>query len=102
MINHNDNDNSRIIISRLKKINGKFSELRIDKNGHLYIDGEKFDENKSSRRGVFVNIEKHRKINMGEETQRMMEERKKAEKGDTVVITDIKTPIRSEKTTVKF
>lgn len=102
MINDNGIDDSRIIISRLKKTNGKFSELRIDKRGRLYIDGEIFDDKNPNRKGVFVNIERHRKINMGEETQKMIEESKKAKKGETVVITDIETPIKSEKTTVEF
>jgi hypothetical protein len=102
MSNENETRDSRIIISRLKKAKGKFSELRIDKSGRLYIDGEIFDEKNPNRKDVFINIERYRKINMGEETQRMMEERKKAEKGDTVVITDEKTPIRTEKTTVQF
>lgn len=95
-------DDSRIIISRFKKVKGKFSELRIDRNGRLYIDGQLYDEQNPNRDGVFINIERHRKINTGEETQRMIEEKKKAEKGETVVITDVKTPIRTEKTTVKF
>lgn len=102
MINGIGKDDSRIIISRNKKANGKFSELRIDKNGCLYIDGKVFDENNPNREGVFINIERHRRINTGEETKRMIEEKKKAEKGETVVITDERTPIKTEKTTVKF
>lgn len=102
MVNNNGAGDNRLIITRSKKASGKLYELRIDSAGRLYIDGELYNDKNPSHKGVFVNIERYRKIDTGEETRKMMEERKKSEKGDTVTITDIKTPIRTEKTTVKF
>jgi hypothetical protein len=102
MKNVNDTSGSRIVISRKTKVNGKFQEIRVDKKGRLYIDGELFDENNMKHKNVSINIERYRKVNTGDDTQKMLEEMKKSNKGDTVIIRDVNTPTRTEKTTVKF
>lgn len=94
--------NDKILIKRIRKQEGKFSEIRIDKDGKVFIDGEPYDENNPHYKGIFVSSERHEKIETGEETQKMIEESKKAVKGDTVVITDINTPEKKQKTIVKF
>lgn len=98
----NSGDNDRFVMKRIRKQKGKPSEIRIDRDGKVFIDGEPYDESNPRYKGIYISIEKHRRIETGEETQKMMDESKKASKGDTVVITDIKTPDRTQKTTVKF
>lgn len=94
--------NDKIIIKRIRRQEGKPSEIRIDRDGKVFIDGEIYNENSPKYKGICMSIEKYQRIETGEETQRMIDESKKAVKGDTVIITDVKTPNRTQKTTVKF
>ena len=102
MCDHNNEDASKIIITRKEKRTGKPLEIRINKDGKFFLNGELYDENKSRRRGIFMSAESYSRIETGEETQKMIEKSKRASKGETVVITDLKTPNRTQKTTVTF
>ncbi len=92
----------KIIIKKIKKQKGSPSEIRIDRHGNIFLDGELYEEGNPKYKGICMSVEKHQRIETGEETQKMIDESKKAVKGETVVITDIKTPNRTQKTTVKF
>lgn len=99
---NDDSSNDKIVIKRIRNQRIRPSEIRIDRDGKVFIDGELYDENNPKFKGIFMSVEKHHRIETGEETQKMIEESKRAAKGETVVITDIKTPNRTQKTTVKF
>lgn len=101
-MNSNKKSNTWILIKSSKKRKNAPSEIRIDKNGKVFLDGEMYDEKASKYKNLSVSIEKHDKINTGEETQRMIEEQKKTKRGDTVVLKDVKDPNKTETTTVKF
>lgn len=77
-------------------------EIKIEKTGRVFIDGELYDESNPKFRNLHVDFERHEKINKGEETQQMIESQRKAKKGDTVIIKDIKDKEKTETTTVKF
>lgn len=77
-------------------------ELRIDFNGNVYLDGELYDETTSKYKNLNVDVEKHNRLSSGEETQKLIEQSKKAKKGETITIKDEKGPDRRETTTVKF
>ncbi|NLW23536.1 MAG: hypothetical protein GXY88_09865 [Tissierellia bacterium] len=77
-------------------------ELRIDLDGSVYIDGELYDESKSKYKNISVDVEHHNRLSTGEETQRIIEESKKAKKGEMVTIKEEIGPDRKEITTVKF
>ncbi|EPR10477.1 hypothetical protein L323_12585 [Ruminiclostridium papyrosolvens C7] len=96
-------NNDRIAITLKKRINGKPSKIQISKSGEIYIDGELYDEqNQDKFKGVYISAEKHNVVNKGEDTQRMIDASKKAAKGETVVLTDVHTPNKSQTTAVKF
>jgi hypothetical protein len=95
-------NNDKIIIKRIRRQKDKPSEIRIDRDGKVFIDGEIYNEDNPKYKGICMSIEKYQRIETGEETQKMIEVSKKAVKGETVVITDDKTPNRTQKTTVKF
>lgn len=78
------------------------SEIRIEKTGKVFIDGDLYDENNPKYRNFHVDVEKHGKMNTGEETRQMIESQKKAKKGETIIIKDIKDKEKTETTTVKF
>ncbi len=77
-------------------------EIRIDIDGNVYIDGELYDEKTSKYENLNVEVEHHNRMSAGEETQKIIEESKKAKKGDLVVIRDEEGPDKKELTTVKF
>ncbi|WP_432665368.1 hypothetical protein R9X47_03700 [Wukongibacter baidiensis] len=85
--------------SKRKKIP---SEIRIDKSGKVFFDGELFDENNPKFRNYHIDIEKHGRVNTGEETRRMIESQRESKKGDTVVLKDIKDKEKAETTIVKY
>lgn len=95
-------DNNWIVI-RMRKSKGEVpSEICIDKNGTLFVDGELYDEKSTRYKNLNVSIDKFKKYNTGEETQKMIEQQKNAKKGETLVITDNRTPERTETTTIKY
>lgn len=77
-------------------------EIRIDINGDVYIDGQPYDEKISKYENLNVDVEHHNRMSSGEETQKIIEQSKKAKKGDMVIIRDEEGPDRKELTTVKF
>lgn len=77
-------------------------EIRLEKDGKVYIDGELYDENTTKYKNLSVSVERYNKLNTGEETKKMIESQKDAIKGETKVITDIKDKDKTEITTVKF
>lgn len=91
-----------ITITSIKKRKEMPSEIRIDKNGNVYIDGALYDESTTKYKHLTVSVEKYNKITAGEETQKMIDSRKQMKKGETAVITDIEEPTKTEKTTVKY
>ncbi|HHV99373.1 MAG TPA: hypothetical protein GXX36_07340 [Clostridiaceae bacterium] len=95
-------NNNWLWIKAKKKLRDGPSEIRIDINGNVYIDGELFDEQNPKYPGLTVDVEKHNRMNTGEETQKIIESRKTAKSGDVVKIRDVKGPDRIESTTVKF
>ncbi len=95
-------NNDKLVIKSKRKKHYSPSEIRIDKDGNVFLDGKLYDENNTQYKGLTLSVEKHKKIETGEETQKMIEQSKTAKKGDNVVITDVKTPNKTQKTTVKF
>lgn len=84
---NNINENSQWIKIKLKK-NGKKlpKELRIDMDGKVYVDGELYDETKSKYKNLSIDVEQHGRLSSGEETQKIIEESKKAKKGEFITI----------------
>lgn len=95
-------NNDWIRINPIKKLKDGPSEIRIDIKGRVYIDGKLYDEAASEYGNLTIDVENHNKMNLGEETQKIIESSKKAKRGETVVIKDIKGPDITESTTVKF
>lgn len=95
-------NNDWIRINPIKKLKDSPSEIRIDITSKVYIDGELYDEAVSKYGNLTIDVENHNKMNLGEETQKIIESRKTAKKGETVIIKDIKGPDITESTTVKF
>jgi hypothetical protein len=85
-----------------KKYKDMPGEIRIDIDGKVYIDGEPYDEKTSKYKNLNVEVEHHSRMSAGEETQKIIEQSKKAKKGDMVIIRDEEGPDRKELTTVKF
>lgn len=91
-----------ISISGIKKNQNAPSEIKIAKSGNIYIDGEIYNQENCKYKNLSVSVEKHTKINTGEETQKMIKASKKAKKGDTITIMDVKDPNKLESTTIKY
>jgi hypothetical protein len=91
-----------IRIKSHKKLKDAPSEIKISMNGNVYIDGELFDPDNNKYACLTVDVEKHNRMNLGEETQKIIESSKSAKKGEVVTIKDLKGPDRTESTTVKF
>lgn len=85
-----------------KKLKDAPSEILILNNGNVYIDGILYSEESSEYENLAVDVEKYSRMNSGEETQLMLEKQKQTKKGELVTIKDIRSPNRSESTTVKF
>ncbi|MBZ2174247.1 hypothetical protein K8M07_03195 [Schnuerera sp. xch1] len=102
MIDSNKENKKWIEIKLNKKNKDLPSELRIDMNGDVYVDGELYDETKSKYKNLNIDVEQHNKLSSGEETQRIIEESKKAKKGEFVTIKEEESPEKKEITTVKF
>jgi len=77
-------------------------EIRIDINGNVYIDGQPYDEKEYKYENLNVEVEHHSRMSSGEETLKIIEESKKAKKGEMVIIRDEEGPDKKELTTVKF
>lgn len=95
-------DDNILKLKFIKKRENTPYEIRIDINGNVYVDGKPYDKNNSPYNNLTIDVEKHSKLSTGEETQKIIESSKKAKKGETVTIKDIKMPERTETTTVKF
>lgn len=67
-------------------------EIRIDINGNVYIDGQPYDEKESKYENLNVEVEHHSRMSSGEETLKIIEESKKAKKGEMVIIRDEEGP----------
>lgn len=102
MSNENTKNNDWIKIKSKKKRKGVPWELKIDMNGDVYVDGKPYDETDSKYKNLSIDVEHHNKISSGEETQKIIESSKKAEKGKMITIKDEESPDRKETTTVKF
>jgi len=101
------NDNSSpskewIKIVSKKKYENAPSEIRIDIDGLVYIDGELYDPANTKYQKLSVDVEKHNRLSTGEETEKIIEASKKTKKGETVIIKDLQGPDKMESTTVKF
>jgi hypothetical protein len=91
-----------IKVKSKKKFKEAPSEIRIDMKGNVYIDGEIYDGENSKYKCLSIDIENHNRLNLGEETRKIIDISKEAKKGDTITIKDVKGPDRTESTTVKF
>lgn len=85
-----------------RKLKDAPSEILIDSSGNVYLDGILYREDESQYENIAVDVERYTRMNSGEDTQKILEKQKQAKKGETVTIRDIKSPNRSETTTVKF
>ncbi|AOY77460.1 hypothetical protein [Clostridium formicaceticum] len=94
--------NQWIKIKTRKKHRNAPSEIQINMDGTVYMDGVPYDEANSKYKTLSVDVENHNRFNVGEETEKIIEARKKMKKGDSVTIKDVKGPDRKESTTVKF
>lgn len=95
-------NNDWIRLKFKKKLKDIPAEIRIDINGKVYIDGELYDEKKSKYENLNVEVEHHNRMSAGEETLKIIEQSKKAKRGEMVIIRDEEGPDRKELTTVKF
>lgn len=91
-----------IKIKTKKKYANAPSEIQINMDGTVYIDGKIYNEANSEYKKLTVDVENHNRINSGEETEKIIAAGKKARKGEAVTIKDIEGPDRKESTTVKF
>lgn len=89
------------IKSRCKR-KGYPTEIQVDMDGNVYLDGELYEEGYSKFGHVSIDVAKHSRYNTGEETQKILESGKTAKKGDKVVIKDSSSPDRIDNTTVIF
>ena len=94
--------NSWITIKSKKRRKNIPSEIRIEKSGKVFLDGELYDENDPKFRNFHIDVERQGRVNTGEDTRKMIESQKRAKKGETIVIKDIKDKEKKEITTVKF
>ncbi|MGF7185436.1 hypothetical protein GGQ84_001525 [Desulfitispora alkaliphila] len=101
VVNDSKESKNWITIKNIRN-KGMPTEIRINKNGDIFVDGEQYDETNTKYKNMSVDVEKHNKINFGEDTQKMIASSKEAEKGETKVIEDIKDKNKRETTTVKF
>lgn len=85
-----------------RKFKGAPAEIQINMDGTVYIDGKEYHEDSSEYENLTVDVENFNRMNSGEDTRKIMEQQKTAKKGETVTITDIKNPNRTESTIVKF
>lgn len=99
-INRGNNDWIRLKFK--KRFKDIPEEIRIDIDGKVYIDGEPYDEKTSKYENLNVEVEHHSRMSSGEETLKIIEESKKAKKGEMVIIKDEEGPDKKELTTVKF
>lgn len=95
-------NDSWITIKCKKKKKNIPSEIRIEKSGKVFINGELYNENSSKFRNFHIDVERQGRVNAGEDTRKMIESQRNAKKGETVVIKDIKDKEKKETTTVKF
>ncbi|KNF08064.1 hypothetical protein CLPU_10c01190 [Gottschalkia purinilytica] len=103
MNNSRDVEKRDWIIIRTKRKNDKMpSEIRVDLKGNVFIDGELYDETNTKYKNLSVSVDVYNRMNTGEETEEMLKSKEKAKEGEIVPIKDIKSPTRSESTTVKF
>ena len=77
-------------------------DLRIDMNGDVYVDGEPYDEGKSKYKNLSIDVEQFNRMSSGEETKKIIEQSRKAKRGETVTIKDEQSQDKRETTTVKF
>ena len=91
-----------IIIKNKRKRKNSPSEIKIDYDGNVFLDGELYDENDTKYKNLSLNVEKHSKLNTGEETDQMLRSKRDAKEGESVSIKDEKGPNRSESTTVQI
>lgn len=78
------------------------SEVQINMDGTIYIDGVIYDAENSPYNNLSIDIENHNRISSGEETEKIIESRKKSKRGEQIIIKDIEGPEHRESTTVKF
>ncbi|GFN36603.1 hypothetical protein [Tepidimicrobium xylanilyticum] len=98
-----DKRNNQWIIIKFKKKSDRLpNELRIDMDGSVYVDGELYDEKNSKYSNLNVDVEHHNRLSSGEETQKIIEQSKKAKKGEIITIKEEEGPDKKEITTVKF
>ncbi|MDI9463034.1 MAG: hypothetical protein QM368_05470 [Bacillota bacterium] len=82
--------------------NKKIPEIRIEMSGRVFINGEPYNENDPRFRNISVNVETHNKLNTGEETRKMLELQKTAQKGEVITVSESKDKDKSESTIIKF
>lgn len=95
-------NDSWITIKCTKKKKNIPSEIRIEKNGRVFIDGKLHSESNPKFKNLHIDVERQGRVNTGEETLKMIKSQKSAKKGETVVIKDIKDKEKKETTIVKF
>ncbi len=95
-------DNCWINLKFRKKQKDTPEEIRIDFDGNVYVDGVLYNKETSPYKNLTVDIERHNRMNTGEETLKIIESSKTAKKGETIIISDIKGPEKTESTTVQF
>ncbi|SDK07100.1 hypothetical protein [Natronincola ferrireducens] len=94
--------NGWIKIKTKKNHKNSPSELQIDMDGTVYIDGELYNEATCKYKNLSVDVENHNRLSTGEETEKIIEASKKRKRGESIVIKDVEGPDRRESTTVKF
>ncbi|HHU30836.1 MAG TPA: hypothetical protein GXZ53_09155 [Firmicutes bacterium] len=82
--------------------NKNIPEIRIEMSGRVFINGEPYNENDPRFRNISVNVETHNKLNTGEETRKMLELQKTAQKGEVITVSESKDKDKSESTIIKF
>ncbi|ACL69892.1 hypothetical protein [Halothermothrix orenii] len=97
-----EQNNSWLVIKTKSKNVIIPSEIKINKDGHVYINGKPYDESQKEFRNLSINVDVHEKVNTGEETKKLIEAARKAKRGETKVIKDIKDDDKKEQTSVKF
>lgn len=93
---------SWIVFRTKKKYKDVPEELRVNKDGKVYIDGQPYNSDDPRYGNMSLEVECNSQIDRGGDTEKLLELYKKAKAGDKKVVTDIQDENEVKQTTVKF
>ncbi|MFP4662403.1 MAG: hypothetical protein ACLFPF_09440 [Halanaerobiales bacterium] len=91
-----------IVFKTKKKYKDVPEELRINRDGKVFIDGKPYNADDPSYGNMSLEVECNSQVDRGADTEKLLEMYKKAKSGDKKVVTDIQDENEVKQTTVKF